>query len=137
MAPAVLAPLVAGCEKSKTPATVDPDVALRSGALQREQELLAAYTAAVGARPDLAPRLQGPMSHHAEHLTRLGQAGGTSTPGASPSASPPSGDLLLGLRRLEQQAVAAHSSAALTASPDLARLLASMAASSATALVVL
>ena len=132
------------------PAPVDPDVALREAAAQRERALLQAYDAALQALPDRGPRLLVVREHHATHLALLlgppSGAGSASPAAASPapasgaasaptSAAPapaaprPPADVLAGLSAQERAAGEAHAAGCLQASRRLAGLLASLSAS--------
>lgn len=133
-------------ERSAPAPAVDPDDALRSSAVAREQALLVAYDDALAAAPALAARIAPLRAEHATHLAAL--LGPTSSPSPAPSAPTPStptsstpsqapGSLLLGLVVLERATASAHASAALTASRRLAPVLASLAACEASHVVVL
>ena len=133
---------LAGCTGSSpgptpppAPAPVDPDVALRAAAVERETALLAAYDAVLGGsslrgagrRPRgarRAPRRAGPGR------------GGAPLPGSRRRPVPwPRGRRRL--RAAEREAAAAHAADALPASRGLAALLASLAAAEAAHGVVL
>ncbi len=116
--------------REKAPVRVDPDVALREAALQRELALQSAYESVMRLRPSLAPRLQALAADKAVHATALGPV----TPATSAVSTV---STLAGLKALESTTATAHGRAALTASRQLAPLLASLAASSASALAVL
>lgn len=118
--------LAAACRRKATP-KADPDVPLRAAALGREQELLAAYQSVISARPALAPHLSLLSADKAVHVAALG------SPGTTTSTVRTVGQL----RALEQSAAAAHGAAAQQASRDLAPLLASLAAASASAAAAL
>ncbi|HUR14967.1 MAG TPA: hypothetical protein VM097_10810 [Mycobacteriales bacterium] len=110
-----------------------PDDALREAAVAREQALVDAYTAALQAHPQDAPRLAHLLGDHSAHLARLGPV-----VGASASPRPPARALSLrALASRERAAAAAHGAAALTASRELASLLASLAACEASHAAVL
>ena len=118
--------LTAACRR-RAAAPPDPDTALRAAALQREQELYAAYQSVMAARPALVPHVSLLAADKAVHVAALGTPGTvTSTVTTVPQ-----------LRALERSAAAAHSSAALRASRRLAPLLATLAASSSTAAAAL
>ena len=149
--------LAAGCTAAPAPApaAVDPDDALRSAATARERVLLEAYDAALLAAPSLAARLAPVRAEHAEHLAALtGPAPsgppGTSTPGSTPDGAAPvpatpaipatpatPAVVLAGLVRAEQAAAAGHAGGVVAASRPLAALLAVLAASESSHLVVL
>ncbi len=119
------------------PAVKDPqavsDEALRREAVAREQELVQAYAAALHAHPKLTALLAPLLGDHAAHLAALGPAPETSA-GAGEGAEKVS------LRRLaakERAAASAYAQAALTASRELAPLLASLAACEASHVAVL
>jgi hypothetical protein len=114
---------VAACTTRKAafpPKSVDPDVALRAAAVAREQALLAAYDAALAARPALATKLTPLRADHVTHLAALTAPNATSTAAPAPATSP--------LAHLERTTAAAHAAAALLASRELAPVLASLAA---------
>ena len=133
--PALL-PGVAACTDPVLPEPPpDPDVPRREAAAARERALLTAYDAAIAAAPRLAVRLRALRAEHAEHLAAL-------TPGVPPpppDGAPPrarekrtrekSGRVLARLAAQEREAARAHAGAAVDASPRLAQLLASLAAS--------
>jgi hypothetical protein len=134
---AALSPFVAACTSGPArPARVDPDDALRAAAVAREQALLEQYAAAVGASPAVAAQLAAVRAEHEQHLVALGvPAAGSSPPSPSPSPLPTAaGSAVPSPSRLaaaERTAAASHAAAALVASPSLAPLLASLAASEA------
>lgn len=124
-----------------TPAPVDPDVALRAAAQDRETALLQAYDDAVAVVPALAALLAPLRADHEAHLVALGVV--IAAPTASPSSAVPSAaalptdpgrrkaavlDRLVGAERLASKA---HATGALAASPGLAALLGQLAASEA------
>lgn len=124
------------------PQPVDPDVALRAAAVERERQLLARYDSLLQQQPDLAPRLSPLRAEHAAHLTALGEqeqpaTGSPTAPAAAdledtvpPSpATGPGG--LPGLVQAERAAAAAHVVATSSASASLAAVLAQLAASEA------
>lgn len=117
----------AACRTKAAPQAVDPDVALRSAALAREQALLDAYGSVVAAHPALASRLQPLASDKAAHVAALGSP----VPGTSTVTT------LAALKVLERTAATEHGRAVLTASRSLAPLLASLSASSSCALAAL
>ena len=119
--------LVTGCTTSvpPRPRVRTTDDALREAAAAREQALVDACAAAARAHPERATELQGLLSDHAAHLVQLGPVS-VPTPTATPAATGASS--LRALAARERAAAAAHASAALTASRELAALLASLAA---------
>lgn len=127
----------AACRRTSPPAKPDADVALRATALQREQDLLAAYRAVITARPALAARLRPLATDKEAHVAVLG-APVTTTPTTTPT-TPTSAAVttVAQLRVLERSTAAAHAAAALTASRSFAPQLASLAAASSAALAVL
>ena len=145
--------LVAGCTAepapAPAPAPVDPDDALRAAATARERVLLQAYDAALLAAPSLAARLAPVRAEHAEHLAALTGPAPSGPPGTSPPGSTPDGAapvpatpatpavVLAGLVRDERAAAAGHAREVGAASRPLAALLAVLAASEASHLVVL
>ena len=120
--------LAAGCTSSHRtagPSRPDPDVALTAAAVGRERALLAAYDAALAAAPARATTLALVRAEHAAHLAALG-VGPAASAAAAPASPAPSD-----LAGAERAAAAAHAAAAVTASPRLAQVLASLAASEA------
>ena len=116
------------------PSPVDPDDALRSAAAERERALLREYDAALLALPELAARLTPLRANHAQHLAAvLGPDSPTPTSSAAaPRPVPPPADVGAAVARLvaaERAASAAHGQDCLTASRDLAGVLASLSAS--------
>lgn len=143
-------PLLAACTDAPPPGPPpppDPDLALHRAAVEREQALLAAYDTAALAAPGLAPKLAAVRAEHAAHLDALEAADPAPAPTGSPSPSPsgsvePSAPapppapadpatVLAGLVALEADAATAHGAAAVTASRELAAVLATLAASEA------
>lgn len=120
--------LAAGC-RARRPGrpAIDPDDALRAAALEREQQLLAAYESVLRLHPALTPQLRGLAADKAVHVAALG----SSAPVTSPVTT------VAGLQALERSAATAHGRAAVSASRSLAPLLASLSASSACAAAVL
>ena len=117
---------VAACTRSEPPAKVDPDARIRSAAVGRELTLVALYDAAIAVAPvaDRA-RLTAVRAEHLTHLTALG-----SQP-PSPLDPPVDARSRAGLVEAERSMAVAHAAAALDASPSLAAVLASLAASEA------
>jgi hypothetical protein len=117
---------------------VDPDVALRAAAVARERALLDLYTAAEGSSPALAALLTLVRAEHEQHLAAL------AAPSPAPSGSATQTTTRAGvapsravLASAERAAAQAHAADALLASRPLAAVLASLAASEASHLVVL
>ena len=116
--------LVTGCRtKPRAQPVVDPDAALRSAALARENALLDAYRTVMATHPALAPQLRLLAADKAVHVAALGAP----APGGSTVTT------VAQLRVLERSAATEHGRAAVTASRALAPLLASLSASSACA----
>jgi hypothetical protein len=122
-------------------ATAAPETVLRARAAKDSTELLARYDATTTAHPGLAVQLRPLRAEVARHAEAFGAASAPS-PSASSSASPspsPSpgadpGDAAKGVSALadaEQRLADARTTALLDASPELARLLASVAAAGA------
>ena len=105
----------------------DPDVALHAAALEREQQLLAAYQSVMAKHPALTQQLRLLAADKAVHVAALG------TPGTAPSEV----STVAELRGMERSAATAHGRAAVTASRALAPLLASLSASSSCAVAAL
>ena len=124
----------AACTAERTPrqSSPTPDDALREAAGARERALVDAYAAALRAHPQHTALLAPLLGDHATHLAALGSS---PAPSASPALTPaPS---LRQLAAQERAAATAHAGAALTASRDLAALLASLAACEASHAAVL
>ncbi|TKA04570.1 hypothetical protein [Actinacidiphila oryziradicis] len=125
--------------------TAAPETVLRARAAKDSTELLARYDATTTAHPGLAVQLRPLRAEVARHAEAFGAASAPSpSPSASASASPspspsPSrgadpGDAGKGVSVLadaEQRLADARTTALLDASPELARLLASVAAAGA------
>jgi hypothetical protein len=116
---------------------VDPDVALKAAAVARERALLAAYDTALATVPALAARLAPLRAEHLAHLTALGATLPSPTPTPTPAGSGPAPVVLQQLKALERSSAQAHGNDALSASRELAPVLASLAASEASHGVVL
>jgi hypothetical protein len=141
--------LTAACttERSPRPSAPSRDELLRAEAVQREQALVTAYADALGERPELTSLLAPLLGDHSAHLAALGGTVATASPlpsSSSPPAPPRSRAVVLrSLAAQERAAAAAHAAAAELAEADvpcsrrLAPLLASLAASEASHLVVL
>lgn len=116
---------VAACTSESTPkpVPVDPDIALLTAAVQREQALLASYQAS----PHVAPALIADVTAHLTRLAALPIPQPTAS--AVPQAVPP--------RALARATSAAHAKAVPLASRTLAPVLASLAASAATHAITL
>ncbi|MBX9422616.1 MULTISPECIES: hypothetical protein [Streptomyces] len=119
---------------------------LRLRSVTASRTLLERYDAALAAHPALAPRLAPLRRSVAAHTKALGEGGTTVRPAtASPTASPTAvasapapvpvaadpGTALRDLAAAERTASDAHTAALLTAPPEYARLLASVAAAGA------
>lgn len=138
--------LAAGCKgigALGTPPRPRPDVAVVRSALAGEELLISRYTAVLAIVPGLEGTLRPILRQHSEHLGRLRErlidprAGGE--PGKRPSAAPAPaqvpGSVTAArdyLRLAEHAASEALLAGLATASPALAQLLASIAASEAT-----
>jgi hypothetical protein len=148
-----LAALVAGCGQDsdekraarpgRTRAPSDADAVLRRRAAADSAELVIRYDATAAAHPSLAAGLRPLRAELAEHIMAFGGATAASAapapssappspPRSLPPAVPPSADTALAaLADAEQRLVDSRTTALLAASPDLARLLASVAAAGA------
>lgn len=147
LAAGLLVPL-AGCtgaapdpSPSPSPKLVDPDVALRAAAVERERGLLAAYDEALAADPSRATLLAPLRAEHAAHLGAL-EVAAMAPPSTSPDSSSRPGAAAVRtatarLRSVERRAAAEHAADALPASRALAQLLASLAAAEAAHAVAL
>lgn len=103
-----------------------PD-ALRREVATAERALIAAYDAAIAAFPSLAVDLAAVRAQHADHLSAMA-ADGAEPPAATTPASP--AEAIAALRAAEQQAARARrTSCVAAADPELARVLALIAAS--------
>lgn len=109
-------------ERPRPPERTTDDV-LREAAAAREQALVAAYSAAVRAHPQRAEELTNLLTDHGAHLVLLGPVVVPTT-----TARPTPGTSLRALVVQERVAAAEHAKAAVTASRELAALLASLAA---------
>jgi hypothetical protein len=124
---------------TQPPATSAPPDPLLAQ-LRTELALVAAYDAAIRTHPDLASGLSGIRGNHAAHVDALrsliGPSADRALPSAGPTASEPSttesgaslGHVRSTLSSLEQAAAADYAAAAITAAPDRAALLGSIAA---------
>ena len=107
-------------------APVDPDVAARAAAVQREQALVTGYDQALLAAPSLASRLAPLRADHVAHLAALGATPPVAS--SAPHVAQLPAAVLRGLRSLEHSAADGHATAAATTSRRLAPVLASLAA---------
>lgn len=124
------------------------EAALRLRSVTASRTLLERYDATLAAHPALAPRLAPLRRSVAAHAKALGEGGTTvrpvtATPSAAPASAttspdptpaPVTGDPLAALEELaaaERTAADAHTAALVTAPPEYARLLASVAAAGA------
>ena len=132
------------------PVPVDPDVALRAGAVAREQALIAALdrSLTILTGTPAGTTLAQLRADHAVHLQALVQASATTSPtstappAAAPTSSRPASPATqMTYRRAqaarEKAAATAHAAAARSASGPLAALLAQLAASESAHAVVL
>ncbi|MFF4534080.1 hypothetical protein ACFY1P_33025 [Streptomyces sp. NPDC001407] len=113
---------------------------LRAAAGRDSAELLERYDATIGAHEALAPRLRPLRAEVARHAEAFGTSASAS-PSASASASPPAGvpggvpedekEALAALAGAERRVLDARTAALVGAPPELARLLASVAAAGA------
>ncbi|WP_406082093.1 hypothetical protein OG468_29310 [Streptomyces zaomyceticus] len=151
---------VSGCTSEKPaprkPGAAEPEAervaraeaALRLRSVTASRTLLERYDAALAAHPALAPRLNPLRRSVAAHAEALGEGGTTVRPAtAAPTAAPASASAkptaspvpvatdpraaLKELATAERTASDAHTAALLTAPPEYARLLASVAAAGA------
>ncbi|MFF1511052.1 hypothetical protein [Streptomyces sp. NPDC058326] len=122
------------------------EAALRLRSVTASRTLLERYDAVLAAHPALAPRLTPLRRSVAAHAKALGEGGttvrpATASPTATPATTTPSpapvpvaadpGAALKELAAAERTASDAHTAALLTAPPEYARLLASVAAAGA------
>ncbi|WP_405871250.1 hypothetical protein OHB11_11115 [Streptomyces zaomyceticus] len=157
---AAAAAAVSGCTSEKPaprkPGAAEPEAervaraeaALRLRSVTASRTLLERYDAALAAHPALAPRLNPLRRSVAAHAEALGEGGTTVRPAtAAPTAAPASASAkptaspapvatdpraaLKELATAERTASDAHTAALLTAPPEYARLLASVAAAGA------
>ncbi len=129
---------LAACTRAAAPAPrpADPEVELRSAAVDREVALLSMYgQALVAASAARAPGLATLRGEHADHLAALGGASPAPSAHATPSTalSPTTADLLAA----EAAAAAAHAAGVSPASRTLAALLATLSAAEAAHAVAL
>ncbi len=126
------------------PPSPSPEVRTLRAAISAEQALVGQYQRVLAAHPDLAASLRPILSQHQDHLSQLKSRlivpphvtpSPTASPSGSASASPPPASAsaaLASLGRAENAAVAAQLTRLPSATPSLAQLLASIAASEAT-----
>ncbi len=123
--------VLAGCAPSAIPiiGAPDPDDEVRRGVALSEQELLAAYDAAIAAGTGSTELLRSIRDQHAAHLAAVSD--GLDIPVlASPSPAPGQRPSLRQLRRLEARAVPQRIKACTAAGDaDLAELIARIGAS--------
>jgi hypothetical protein len=100
---------------------------VRTRAARASGTLLAQYDAALGAHPGQSARLTPLRAAVARHVSALG--GAMATAPASVSADP--AEALRALATAERGTADAHTAALMAAPPELARLLASLAAAGA------
>ena len=119
-------PTGAGTPPDASDAGAAPD-AVRTQVATAERALIAAYDAAITAYPSLAAQLTPIRSQHADHLAAM------AADGAEPiaaSAATSAAAAVAGLRAAEQQAARERRMSCVASSdPDLARVLALIAAS--------
>jgi hypothetical protein len=118
-----------GDASGRPEATAAPGTALRARAAEDSKELLTRYDATTAAHPGLAVGLRPLRAEVARHAKAFGAA---ATASASPGADP--GDAtqaLTALANAEQRLSDSRTTALLDAPPELARLLASVAAAGA------
>ncbi|MDQ1666803.1 MAG: hypothetical protein QOH75_2834 [Actinomycetota bacterium] len=145
--------LVAGCTRTSAPEPPPgptPDERLAARVAAEISTLVAAYAATIARHPGTRPRLSTLMTEHEAHLSALHATTPTPTPSATASASSsptPSGtaapvpatpaDARAALATAEAAAASRRGDQALRARPELARLLASIAACGAGHVVLL
>jgi len=141
--------LVAGCSKGfgalGTPPAPAPDVAVLTSAMNAEKLMIARHEAVLSRSPALAGTLDPLLAEHRAHLAALtarlvpGAARPTPSPSASPPVTVPAGaaPAVAYLAAAEESAATAYLRQLAAASPSLAQLLASIAASEATHAAVL
>ncbi|MDJ0343295.1 hypothetical protein QMK19_25490 [Streptomyces sp. H10-C2] len=159
---AALAGVASGCaggaaatpETRQSAAPAVPGAALRARAARDSTELLARYDGLIAARPELTARLAPLRAEVARHAQAFGSGGsspkpspatGGGTPSGTPSASGTSGTsgttaapaALGALAEAERRLADARATALLDAPPELARLLASVAAAGAAHVILL
>jgi hypothetical protein len=139
--------LFAGPDPLASRPALSPDVIALQAVTEAEQVMIRLYQAAVGGAPGATGQahaqqalLEGVLAQHRQHLgqlqARLLVPSGQASPSASPVAVP--GQVTIARLRAAEQASAADLVQRLAgAEPSLAQLLASIAASDATHVVVL
>ncbi|WP_327164493.1 hypothetical protein [Streptomyces zaomyceticus] len=142
------APRKPGAAELEAERVARAEAALRLRSVTASRTLLERYDAALAAHPALAPRLNPLRRSVAAHAEALGEGGTTVRPAtAAPTAAPASASAkptaspvpvatdpraaLKELATAERTASDAHTAALLTAPPEYARLLASVAAAGA------
>jgi hypothetical protein len=110
--------------------------ASRARAAKDSTELLARYDATIAAHPGIAPALRALRAEVAQHAeafeSTAAPSGATPTPSGSPGAGPGSAvKAVTALADTEQRLADARATALLGAPPELAQLLASVAAAGA------
>ncbi|MFC5034604.1 hypothetical protein C8250_030640 [Streptomyces sp. So13.3] len=146
---AALAGLATGCSGG-TPAAADtlkdtppavPGAALRARAAADSTALLAHYDGLLAARPDLTARLAPLRAEVARHAQAFGatvpKPAPAGTPGATGTTAATAPPTLGALAAAERRLADARATALLDAPPELARLLASVAAAGAAHVVLL
>jgi hypothetical protein len=138
---------VAGCtsagerEVTEVPDRVDPDVRVRAAVVAEVRRLASLYDATLAAHPALRPVVEPFRAETSAHLSALGDRGPTTSPsvGGTPAASVPSvaAQAQALLARAERSAADNQVGRLADASPGLARLVASVAASEAVHAVLL
>lgn len=127
-------------EDDPPPGTIkpDPDVAVVGRALAASADLAQRYQATITAFPDFASMLAPPAVEHAAHIAALDVSGPNPSPGtqapsgpSGPPVPPVPAEALDWLAAAERASAAARVADLLSASPSVARLLASIAASQA------
>ncbi|MFE0735097.1 hypothetical protein [Streptomyces sp. NPDC058855] len=134
-----------GAEQARAERVARAEAALRKRSVTTARTLVERYDATLAAHPPLAARLGPLRASAAAHVQALGEAGAGARPAtASPTASPTApataapasvpADPAVALRELAaaaRRSADAHTAALLTAPPEYARLLASVAAAGA------
>ncbi|MGW1811990.1 hypothetical protein ACWCQM_00185 [Streptomyces sp. NPDC002125] len=120
-------------------ASLGGSAALRAAAARASVSLLSRYEQAAAAHPVTEPGLAPLRATVQQHLAALGgrpkaQGGSPSPAASSPAAPAPASDAKAALKELaaeERRVAGARAAALVTAEPELARLLASLAAAGA------
>ncbi|MGA5704760.1 hypothetical protein [Peterkaempfera bronchialis] len=120
-----------GAPSPRKAATPDPDVVLRRRAAEATTALIAAYDAALTAHPALAARLHPLRAQLLQHRTAFSTTPPTPPTTAPPTSPPTPAATLTALAAAERRTADTRITALPTASPELARLLASVAAAGA------